>query len=74
MFVASVKAVPNAPIEVAKQIAPEAINPGLRAGKITSTITSQDDAPSERAASSRAGSSLSAEYLIVKITLVIEIF
>ena len=36
MSVASVKAVPKAPIEVAKQIAPVETNAGVRAGSVTS--------------------------------------
>ena len=45
MFVANVNAVPNAPIEVAKQIAPEAIKPGFKAGMIISITILKGGAP-----------------------------
>ena len=41
----------EAPMEEAKQMAPEAISDGASAGRVTSRITAQDPAPSERAAS-----------------------
>ena len=48
MSVARVNAVPNAPMAVAKQMAPEAIRAGFRPGRMTSLTTSQGDDP-ERA-------------------------
>ena len=72
MFVANVNAVPKAPIEVAKQIAPEAIKPGFKAGIITSIIILNGVAPKDLAASSKDLSSFSAAAIIVKITLGIE--
>src|SRR5919204_558293 len=50
MRVASVNAVPNAPIAVAKQIAPAEISAGCRPGISTSMSTRQGEAPKERAA------------------------
>ena len=72
MLVARVNAVPKAPMEVSKQIAPEEINPGTRAGIRTSRITRQGEAPSERAASSRLRSSFSADAMMVVIVRGIE--
>ncbi len=72
MSVASVKAVPNAPIEVAKQIAPEAISAGASPGTSTSRVTCHEDAPSERAASSKERSSFSAAAITVSTTRGIE--
>ena len=72
MSVASVNAVPNAPIEVAKQTAPEAISAERRAGRLTSRTTPHGLAPRERAASSSAGSSFSAAAMMVRITRGIE--
>jgi len=60
MSVAKVKAVPNAPMEVAKHIAPEEMRPGINAGIKMSFITYQGEAPSERAASSKLASIFSA--------------
>ena len=68
MSVARVNAVPNAPIEVAKQTAPEAISAGARPGRMTSRTTRHGPAPSDRAASSSAGSSFSVAAMIVRIT------
>ena len=68
ILVASVKAVPKAPMLVAKQMAPEEISAGLSAGRITSRITCQGEAPSERAASSSAPSSFSAAAMMVRMT------
>src|SRR3546814_3636036 len=59
MRVARVKAVPNAPTAVAKQIAPDDRKAGLRPGMMTSSTTRSGEAPSERAASSSFGSSFS---------------
>tara|TARA_Y100001936_G_C15751850_1_gene496505 strand:- start:14 stop:589 length:576 start_codon:yes stop_codon:yes gene_type:complete len=70
--VAKVNAVPKAPIDVAKQIAPEAINPGFRAGMMTSITILNGGAPKDFAASSRDLSSFSAAAIIVSITLGIE--
>ncbi len=72
IWVASVNAVPKAPIEVAKQIAPEEMIAGVSAGSSTSRVTCQVEAPSERAASSSAGSSFSTEAMMVRITRGIE--
>ena len=72
MSVASVKAVPKAPIAVAKAIAPAAIKEGIRPGKITSTTTRKGEAPIVRAASSSAGSSFSAAAITVNKTRGIE--
>ena len=72
MSVARVNAVPKAPMAVAKQMAPDAIRAGFRPGRMTSLTTSQGDAPSERAASSRAGLSFSAAAMMVRTTLGIE--
>ena len=52
MSVASVKAVPKAPMEVAKQSAPVEKSAGVRAGIVTSLRIRQEEAPSVRAASS----------------------
>jgi hypothetical protein len=68
MSVASVNAVPKAPMEVAKHTAPEAISAGERAGRMTSRTTRHGPAPSERAASSSAGSSFSAAAMMVRMT------
>ena len=72
ILVARVKAVPKAPMEVAKQMAPDAINPGFNAGRMTSRTTRQGEAPSERAASSSDGSSFSAAAMMVRMTLGME--
>ena len=72
MLVASVNAVPNAPIAVANAIAPEATKAGASAGRITSRCTAQGPAPSERAASSSRGSSFSTAAMMVRITRGIE--
>src|SRR3546814_9812457 len=53
MSVARVKAVPKAPMEMAKQMAPDAISAGASAGRVTSRMTAHDPAPSECAASAR---------------------
>jgi hypothetical protein len=66
--VASVNAVPKAPIEVAKQIAPAEISAGFRPGMSTSSTTRHGAAPRERAASSSFGSSFSAAAITVRIT------
>jgi hypothetical protein len=68
MLVASVKAVPNAPMAVANTIAPLATNAGPSAGNITSRCTAQGPAPRVRAASSNAGSSFSTAAIMVRIT------
>ena len=60
IFVASVKAVPKAPIAVANAIAPDAISDGIKPGSITSITTLNGFAPRVLAASSSAGSSFSA--------------
>ena len=70
--VASVKAVPKAPIEVAKQMAPAERKAGCRPGRITSRTTRHGEAPIERAASSRRPSSFSAAAMMVRITRGIE--
>ena len=72
MRVASVKAVPNAPMAVAKQMAPAEMKAGFRPGMMTSRITRQGEAPSERAASSSRGSSFSAVAITVRIVRGIE--
>ena len=51
-LLASVKAVPKAPIEVANRIAPHASVVGASSGSHTSRTTRSREAPSERAASS----------------------
>ena len=68
MLVASVNAVPNTPIAVAKAMAPEATNAGARAGNTTSRCTAHGLAPSERAASSNPTSSFWTAAMIVRIT------
>ena len=68
MLVASVNAVPNAPMAVAKAIAPEATKAGPSAGSTTSRCTAQGPAPSERAASSSAESSFSTAAMMVRMT------
>ena len=70
--VAKVNAVPNAPMEVAKQMAPDEIKPGVNAGISTSLTTLQGEAPIDLAASSRLTSIFSAAAIIVMITLGIE--
>ncbi len=72
MRVASVKAVPKAPIAVAKQMAPADRKAGFSAGTITSRTTRHRPAPSERAASSMRGSSFSAAAITVRIVRGIE--
>src|SRR2546430_12199691 len=68
MFVASVNAVPKAPIAVAKAIAPEATKAGASAGSTTSRCTAHGLAPSERAASSRPISSFCTAAIMVRMT------
>gem|GEM_PF-6135881 len=68
MSVARVKAVPKAPIEVAKQMAPEDMRPGVSAGISMSLAMPQVDAPKERAASSRLTSIFSAAAIMVVMT------
>src|SRR5210317_566471 len=72
MSVARVNAVPKAPIEVAKHMAPEEINPGVKAGIRISLVMAQVDAAKERAASSRLTSIFSAAAITVVITLGME--
>ena len=72
MLVARVKAVPNAPIAVAKAMAPAAISDGIRPGMITSITTRYGEAPKVRAAYSNAGSSFSAAAITVNNTRGIE--
>ena len=72
ILVASVKAVPKAPMAVAKQIAPAASSAGLRPGTSTSRSCCQGEAPSERAASSSCGSSFSAAAITVRMVRGIE--
>ena len=71
-MVASVKAVPKAPMAVAKTMAPEATKAGVSAGRITSRCTAKGEAPSARAASSSAGSSFSTPAITVSTTRGIE--
>ena len=59
-------------INVAKQIAPDEMMAGPSAGRTTSRVTCHVEAPSDRAASSSAGSSFSTEAMIVRITRGIE--
>jgi hypothetical protein len=72
MSVARVKAVPNAPMEVAKHMAPEEINPGVSAGIRISLVMAKVDAPRERAASSKLISIFSAAAITVVMTLGME--
>ncbi len=72
MLVARVKAVPNAPIDVANAIAPEATSAGESAGSVTSRSTCHGFAPSERAASPSAGSMVSTPAITVTRTRGIE--
>ena len=72
ILVASVKAVPKAPMAVAKQMAPAASSAGCSAGTITSRTTRSGEAPSERAASSMRGSSFSAAAITVRMVRGIE--
>src|SRR6516225_2327214 len=72
MLVASVNAVPKAPMAVANAIALDATNAGPSAGRMTSRCTAHGPAPSARAASSSAGSSFSTAAMMVRIRRWIE--
>ena len=68
MSVASVKAVPNAPIAVAKAMAPEAMKAGASAGRMTSRMTRQGRRRARGRPLRELGSSFSTAAMMVRIT------